>query len=149
MHVEQRRGKWRARLRLKGQPQISRTFHSEEAALAWGRSMQDAANSGKLAEHVAADLTFDEALEQYGKRVTPGKKGAQQEQGRIKRLRLTPLASLKLSALSRATLRAYRDKRMRTITGSGWNRELSLIAQVLKIATLSRRQQLPRAAMQT
>lgn len=134
MHVEERRGKWRARLRLKGQPQISKTFHSKEAAEQWGREMQDAASSGRLAEHVAADLTLDEVLAEYAKKVTPFKRGALQEQGRIRRLRETPLAGLKLSALTRAVLRAHRDKRTRTITGACWNRELSLIAQALRYA---------------
>ena len=38
--IENRGGKWRARVRMHGAPALSGTFSSERAARAWARSME-------------------------------------------------------------------------------------------------------------
>ena len=134
--IEKRDTRWRARLRLQGQPQLSRTFTTEAAARLWESEMLDAARGGRLASVVASDIAFSEVLDHYEQHRTPHKRGALQERRRIAALRQSPLAPLKVSAISRRVLREYRAERLKSIRESSWNRILSLISCCLKHASL-------------
>jgi len=127
-------GRFRARLRLKGHPEVSQTFATRAAAQRWHQQIEDAAKLGLLTSVLAAEQTFAQALRLYADKTTPGKRGAAQELQRIGQLEGSPLADLKLASVDRRVLREYRDRRLRTIAESTWNRELSLITQVLKHA---------------
>ena len=129
--IEKRNGRWRARLRLDGYPQTSRTFSTERAARAWHDQITDAAKLGTLTDLLAAEATFREMLRDYAERITPLKRGAAQELSRIGQLERSSLADLRLSSISRPVLRAFRDKSLKTLRGSSWNRTLSLVTQVL------------------
>lgn len=132
--IEKRGNRWRVRLRLQGQPQISRTFATELAARKFHVEVEDSAKLGRLAETLTNGMTFADAAEDYRRRKTACKRGALQEHRRLDQLLQLPLAKLALTAISRRVLRELRDQRLAEVKGSTWNREASLILQVLKHA---------------
>jgi integrase len=132
--IEKRNGRWRARLRLEGHPQTSKTFATESAARKWHQQIEDAAKLGTLADVLAAEQTFAQMLRDYAERITPTKRGAAQELSRIGQLERSTLADLRLSSISRPVLRAFRDRSLKSVKGSSWNRTLSLVTQVLAFA---------------
>lgn len=134
--IEQRGDHWRARLRLKGHPGISKTFTTERAAREWHDKILDSAKLGKMAEVLAEGMTFAQAVESYRAKKTVEKRGAVQEHRRLDYLLTTALAPLQLPAISKPVLRTLRDQRLAEVRGSTWNREASLILQILKHAAL-------------
>jgi integrase len=77
-------------------------------------------------------------LEGYQTKQTWKKKGEQQERGRIAALQRDPLAAYSLENLTKPVLRAYRDRRLKLVSGSTINRELALVSVVLKWAAAER-----------
>ena len=73
-------------------------------------------------------------LRAYADNITPRKRGSHQELNRIAQLEGSALADLKLSAITRRVLRNFRDQRLKEVCGASWNRQLSLISQILKYA---------------
>jgi integrase len=132
--IEKRGNRWRARLRLDGHPQVSKTFATESAARRWHQQIEDAAKTGTLTDVLTAEQTFASMLRLYAEQRTPCKRGADQELQRVAQLERSTLADLKLSSIDRRVLRDHRDRRLRVIKGSSWNRELSLVTQVLRYA---------------
>lgn len=132
--IEKRGNRWRARLRLDGHPETSRTFATRPAAEKWHKEIEDASKLGVLTDALAAEKTFAQVLRLYAEQRTPCKRGAAQELQRIAQIERTKLVDLKLANLDRRVLRDYRDRRLKEVKGSSWNRELSLITQVLRYA---------------
>jgi integrase len=69
MEIERRVGKhgiaYRAMIRIKGHPTVSRTFHDKEVARKWRNETEDAMRSGKMAERIAAKQTLESAVDEY------------------------------------------------------------------------------------
>lgn len=134
MAIEFRDGRWRVRLRLHGQPHLSKTFATEAAAREWQDRAADAVKLGRIGEVLAADITFRAVAEHYRDAKLIHKRGRLQEGRRLDQLLRLPLADLALQSISRRTLRELRDARLKIVRGSTWNRELSLLTQVLRFA---------------
>lgn len=125
-------GTYRARVRRQGAPDISRTFDTEADANDWATATEAAVRAGRLKEHLQRSTTLGELLKAYRDKVTPTKRGHRQEYTRIAALLLDPIADYSLENLTRQVFRDYRDRRLKTITGSTVNRLLSLFSAVLK-----------------
>jgi len=84
---------FQARIRIKGYPEQQRTFRTRLDAERWARSATESLFQGTFvgsAKHEA--LTLEAALVRYRQEVTPLKKSAAQERGRIRRWLDNPLA---------------------------------------------------------
>ena len=112
---------------------MHRSFLTKTAAEAWQTATERAILQARLSGRESG-LTLADALAEYGATVTPGKKGARQEQRRIAALRRMPVAQWRVAGLTRALLRAHRDERAKVVSGSSVNRELALLGAVLKWA---------------
>jgi len=133
-----RRGdlQWQAKVRRKGYPVQSRTFTHRADAEKWARAVErELETSGFVDRRAAEKNTFREILERYQREVTPSKKGAEVETARIDVLLRDPvLPNLKMSAVSSFEIAAWRDRRLKDVSGSTVNREMNVLSSLVNHA---------------
>jgi integrase len=130
--IEQRAGgTYRARVRRNGAPDLSRSFARREDAEIWSADTEAAIRSGTLQSHKLKRTTLGELLAAYGDSQTPRKRGAKQEYSRIAALLRDSVAAYSLENLSRAVFRSFRDRRLKSVSGSTLNRDLALLSVTL------------------
>jgi len=104
---------WTVEIRRNGYKPIARTFDTKAQGEKWAAEVESKMLAGRYVDtREAESLTLAEALERYGREVTPGKKGAKVELLRIGRWCKTLLATKSLAALRGSDLAAWRDKRL-------------------------------------
>ncbi len=102
---------WRARVRIPGFAQKTRTFDTEAEAREWAARIERELRARRdTIPNVRVEPTFDEALERYEREITGEKKGHEQERRRICQWRRRELAKLKLSALTSQYFIAFRPR---------------------------------------
>ena len=134
--ITKRGDSWQAKVRRKGYPQIGRTFDSKADAEKWARLIEGEMDRGVFVDRREAErTTLDEALERYEREVTPRKKGAKQEQLRLRAWRRDPLAQFALANIRGSDLAAWRDKRLAVGTSPTTVRnDLALISHLFNVA---------------
>ncbi|QDQ73149.1 site-specific integrase [Pseudoluteimonas lycopersici] len=127
---------WRARVRVKGYPDQSRTFMYREDAEKWARALErELETAGFVDRREAEKNTLRSVLMRYEREVTPGKKSAVIEAIKIQvLLRDSVLPNLKMSAITSAAIAAWRDRRLAEVTGGTVNREIDVLSTVLNHA---------------
>lgn len=107
-------GKWKAVIRKTGWPTQSKTFRLKRDVENWARAVEDEMAQGSFATRAqVARLTLREALERYGREVTPTKRPSTQRT-EIKRLEILSreLGDYSLAAITPKVVAEYRDKRL-------------------------------------
>lgn len=134
--LQKRGSTWRAQIRRKGYPAITRTFTSKAKAEFWIRETEGEMDRGNYIDRSEAEATtLKQALQRYLKEITPHKKGAKQETNRIKVWMKRPLAKFALTNIHGAHLAAYRDERLSQGKSPQTVRnEINLISHVYTIA---------------
>jgi integrase len=133
--IEQRAGgTYRARIRRNGAPDLSRSFDTRQDAVHWAAETEGAIRAGRLQEHLHRTTTLGDLLMAYRDEVTPSKKGKVAEYNRCEQLRRDRIADFSLENLTRPVMRDFRDRRLKTVSGSTVNRELALVSVVLRWA---------------
>ncbi len=61
--------------------------------------------------------------------MTPTKRGAADENLRLKALALRPFARIRMAALTSSHLAAYRDERLKVVSGATVNRKFKVLSQ--------------------
>ncbi|ABR91632.1 site-specific recombinase, phage integrase family [Janthinobacterium sp. Marseille] len=127
---------FQARVRIKGNPELSKTFSTKAAAVHWADEQERLVKQGRgSAILLANNLTITAALDRYAREVTPLKKGWKQELVRLRRWQSNPLAQLTMPQLRAAELAKYRDQRLSDGLGANTVRlELALISHVYEVA---------------
>ena len=127
---------WRARVRIPGFAQKTRTFDSEAEARAWAARIERELRAGRdTIPNIHTEPTLDEALERYEREITTEKKGHEQERRRIRQWRRRRLAELKLSSLTSQHFVAFRKERLKAgIKRSTVRLDLALISHLYTIA---------------
>lgn len=127
---------WRAMVRRKGHPAQSATFETRKGAEAWAKDIEAQMHRGVFVDMREAQATMlKEALERYGREVTPRKKGAYQEKKRIARWQRDPLAEKTLAEIRGADIAEWRDRRLAGGASSTTARtDLALISHVYTVA---------------
>lgn len=114
----------------------SRTFMYREDAEKWARALErELETSGFIDRREAEKNSLREMLERYRKEVTPSKKSAEIESiliGVI--LKDAVLPDLKMSAITSAAVAAWRDRRLKQVTGGSVNREIDVLSAALNHA---------------
>ena len=128
-----RNGKWQAIVRNKEIGTRARSFHTKQAAIKWGISVEEQLEAGTLGTLRPTHITLGELLERYSGEVTPDKRGATTELRRLHRLIKDPVSGLRASQLTSQAIAAFRDRRLldgrRTC-----HYDLILIRHCLKVA---------------
>jgi len=127
---------WQAKIRKKGFPVQSKTFMYKEDAEKWIRATEhELETSGFIDRREADKNSLADVLKRYRREITPGKKSAEIEAIKIEViLRDTLLSSLKMSALSSAAIAAWRDRRLKSVSGATVNREFDVLSTVINHA---------------
>jgi len=127
---------WQAKIRRKGHAPQSKTFPSKADALAWTRELESEMDRNVFHSRAEAErTTLTEALDRYGREVSPLKKGADKELNRIKLWKQRPLAARFLLAIKGADLAKHRDERRAAGRAENTIRlELALLSQVYETA---------------
>lgn len=127
----QRGGKWRALVRRRNTPPISRTFRLKSDAERWARDIEDQITSGVAGNlRELRYLTVGDVLTRYKDEVSPHKKGWKFENDRIKAFLREPWARLDLTADIPAAIRAWRDRRLQEVKPETVRREIGLLGPI-------------------
>ena len=136
MATFEKRGKfWRVKIRRTGAPTQTRTFDNKALAEKWARSVEGEIDNGVLVDRRAAErTTLAEILERYRREVTPTKRGARDENLRLKAMALRPFARIRMASLSSSYLAAYRDERLKVVSGATVIREFNVLSHAIDTA---------------
>lgn len=126
--IIQRGDKWRVQIRMKG---ISRsaTFYRHSEAKAWAARIETEINDG-IQGYQPQRLIFKDLMERYLAEVSPQKRGFRTEKIRINRLMQDKLAKISISELRPQDLADWRDRRLKQVSSSTVNRELSTLSAI-------------------
>lgn len=83
---------------------------------------------------IADRTSVAELLERYRREVTPTKRGAADENHRLKAMSQRPFARIRMSALTSSRLAVYRDERLKIVSGAPFNREFNVLSHAIDTA---------------
>jgi integrase len=133
--LEKRGPFWRVKIRRAGLPAQTRTFNSRTLAQQWARSVESEIDKGIVVDRRPATRTsLAEILERYRREVTPTKRGAADENLRLKAMAQRPFARIRMSALTSSHVAKYRDERLKVVSGATINREFSVLSHAIDTA---------------
>lgn len=125
-----RDGKWNVQVRKRGHSE-SKTFISKTDARAWALQIEASLEaSGHDKYHRGRGKTLSDALDEYGRRVTPTKASKIWETRRIKYLKGEHIASIPLADIDTPDLAEWVEERLKTVKSSTVNRDLNLLSNV-------------------
>lgn len=128
MAVIEKRGKrWRARIRIAGAAD-SKTFETKAHAMQWALERERQVKAGFEPDH-----TLHRMLDKYAEEVSPGKRGGDWELKRIGAMK-RHLPDRHLSQIAVADLAQWRDKRLKTIKGESFIRDLTVLSSAWEMA---------------
>ena len=105
-------GKWRARVRRKGHPEVSQTFTKKSIAQSWAQNIELKIRRGEVVDLQAQRVTFSEIAQRYREEVTPRKRTARAEGYRITRL-INVFGAYSLAAIRPLDIAKFRDERVK------------------------------------
>lgn len=125
---------WRARVRRRGYPVQAVTFNTRAAAEAWARQTENEMDRGVFVSRAEAEsTTLAEALDRYGREITPRKRGAARETYRIQQFRRHPLAVRYLATLRSKDIADYIREREQGGAGANVIRlDLALLSHLFE-----------------
>ena len=133
--IEKRGQFWRVKIRRTGLPSQTRTFDNRTQAQQWARGVESEIDKGIVVDRrIAQRISLAEVLERYRREVTPTKRGSADENLRLKAMAQRPFARIKMSALTSSQLAAYRDERLKVVSGATVNREFSVLSHAIDTA---------------
>lgn len=133
--IEKRGPFWRVKIRRAGLPAQTRTFNNRTQAQHWARSVESDLDKGITVDLRTAQRTsLADILERYRREVTTTKRGAADENLRLQAMAQRPFARVRMSALTSSHLAAYRDQRLREVSGATVIREFSVLSHAIDTA---------------
>lgn len=134
--ISKRASGYQVQVRRRGYPAVSRMFKTKRDAEAWARQLEGEMDRGIYLDRTEAEnTTLGELLTRYQQEVTPYKKSAFSESKRIERMvREESLCQYKTTAITGKLIAEYRDLRLKSVSGSAVNRDLSIISHALNTA---------------
>lgn len=128
-------GAFSAKVRRKGYPSQSRTFRTKKDAERWIMETEVAISRACFVDMTAARQTpLREAFIRYAAEVSPTKRGTASERFRLAAMQRDPIASYTFATLKPSHVAAWRDNRLRSVSGSTVNREMNLLHHVFEVA---------------
>lgn len=126
-----RNGGWRVEVCIKG-TRTSATFTTKLEAQAWA-----AQEETKLREDSAGKVPnkpFRDLLNRYSREVSSNKRGAVREQNMINVILRDPIAAVSLRMLAPTDIAAWRDRRLKQVSGSTVEREMTILSHACSVA---------------
>jgi integrase len=130
-----RSGKWQARIIRDGYPDQTKTFDSKADAEKWARALESDIDKGQFVNVSEAQrTTLGDVIARYLVEVTPSMKGVTEDSIRLKAIMRKPIARWSMANLSAARIAAYRDERLKEVSGGTVIRELAYISAIINHA---------------
>ncbi|MEZ5516047.1 MAG: site-specific integrase [Gammaproteobacteria bacterium] len=126
-----RSGGWRAEVCIKG-TRTSATFTTKREAQAWA-----AQEETRLREDSAGKIPnkpFRDLLERYSREVSIQKRGGAREQKMIAVILRDSVAEVSLRMLAPTDIAAWRDRRLKQVSGSTVEREMTILSHACSVA---------------
>ena len=133
--IRYRQNRWQARVRRRGYPDETKTFTTRQDAEKWARSIETDIDKGQFVNVSEAQrTTFGDLIARYLAEVTVSMKGATEDTIRLKAMMRKPIARWSMANLSAARVAAYRDERIKEVSGGTVIRELAYISAIVNHA---------------
>lgn len=130
-----RSNRWQARVRRKGYPDETKSFLSRQDAEKWSRALESEIDKGQFVSvNEAQRTTLGDVIARYLVEVTPTMKGASEDTIRLKAIMRKPIARWSMANLSAARIAAYRDERLKEVSGGTVIRELAYLSAIINHA---------------
>lgn len=127
-----RKGKWQARVQIKGHAVRSKTFINKVDAERWAKQIEVEMQKGSYTNLVLAECTtFAEIIERYIVEVLPTMRGGKADYIRLKALARRPIAKLNMVSLTPQKIAQHRDERLKEIAPATVIRELSYFSSII------------------
>ena len=111
--IRKRNSLWQAQVRSRKLGSTSKSFHKKSDAIAWAKVQEAMMQTGEWKPKDERYSTICDLIQNYLKKVTPLKKGAEPETRRLRRLlKEDALMSVKLNDAKPHHFAAFRDKRL-------------------------------------
>ena len=126
---------WQARIRRQGYPDITKSFQIRQDAERWARALESELDKGQFVSiDEAQRSTLGDLIRRYLVEVTPTMKGATEDTIRLKAMMRKPIAKWSMANLSAARIAAYRDERLKEVSGGTVIRELAYLSSIINHA---------------
>lgn len=127
-----KRGKsWTAEVRLKGVQKRS-SFPTKSEAQQWATEVERKIRAGQgMSVH---NRTVRDAFDRYSEEVSVHKPSRASEQQRLVALSREPFAMKRMDEIATPDMAAWRDERLKTVSGSTVNRDFNLVSNVFAVA---------------
>jgi integrase len=130
-----RANRWQARVRRKGNPDLTKTFITRQDAERWARAAEVDLDRGSYVNPVEAQrITLGGLIDRYVREVLPAMKGAKDDGIRLAAMKRNSVAKLTLANLTPEAIGKYRDERLRTVAAGTVIRNLAYISSVINHA---------------
>ena len=130
-----RANRWQARVRRKGNPDLTKTFVTRQDAERWARSAEVDLDRGSYVNPAEAQrITLGCLIDRYIREVLPAMKGAKEDGIRLAAMKRNSVAKLSLASLTPEAIGKYRDERLRTVAAGTVIRNLAYISSVINHA---------------
>ena len=126
---------WQARVRRQGYPDITKVFEARQDAEKWARALESEIDKGQFVSVTEAQrTTLGDLMARYLAEVTPLMKGASEDTIRLKAMMRKPIARWSMANLSAARIAAFRDERLKEVSGGTVIRELAYLSAIINHA---------------
>lgn len=134
--IRKRANRWQVQVRRKHASPISKSFLLKADAEAWARSMEVEADKRTLQHdpRLLDATSLGDLVRMYRDTVCQTKKGRDVEVILLNAFLRHPIAIKPLSAIKTADFARYRDERLKVVSPSGLNRELSPLQHMFSVA---------------
>ena len=137
--ITKTKGRWQARVRLKGHKLRCKTFDARREAVAWAQETETALRKRSPAaeemRRLATTLTLRGVLQRYENEVTPGKKSAERERYMMRNLRAQPeLVDKPIGDILASDISAWLSRRRQSVAEGTALREWCLLQHVFEVA---------------
>lgn len=133
--VRKRGNKYQARVRVKGQQPVEKSFHTRSDAEAWAKIIEAEMVRGVHIRRTDAErMSLVDALDKYETEVTSSKRGAEQERHRIRVWKADPLSKKSLASLRGVDFAKWRDGRLKGVKPATVRHDLEVISNLFNVA---------------
>jgi integrase len=135
-NIRKRGQAWQVQIRRDGFPPITKSFRSKADADGWARETERQIERGELSgnDRATNKLTVGTLLQRYEDEVTSRKRGQTSEASRIRTFLRSPLANVATHLLSAQMVAAYRDERLKSVSGETVRRELTVLRHCIEVS---------------
>lgn len=125
---------WEAQVRKKGYPSQTKTFNNKADAERWARQVETEMDRGMFVSRSEAErMTLHELIERYTKEILPSKKGARQDESRMRGLD-EEFGKYSLVAILPSAIAAFRDRRLKEASDQTVIHELTMLTRLYTAA---------------